>query len=582
MRNSRIGRTDPREVGDGAGPVTALHRLRPSFAAALAVSLAIAVFAVAAAAMEADRQQHSGRRQFAGRAALVTAAVSSQIDRYEAALTLVAAGLGGNARPTAASFGAVTAPLAALGLPGATAVALVVPAGHAAVAATQQDWRRRGAPGLTLRPSGAGRDHYFVVVNRSLDGTAAPTAGGDLSRSSEAAAAMDTARGSGRTTASAAYLLLQDRRLPRARRQLSFLLVAPVHAAGRPALLGWAVLGLRGQDFIGTVLRQMSQKLVDVALRSRTAAGPVTVASMTSGDTGRPDLRTTVPLNPVGWNLVITARAARLPGVASRLPLGIGLVGVLIAGFVFVLATGRARADRRLVVATAGLRAQQADLDAFAGVVAHDLRAPLAAITGFAHLAVRHTDEQAAGHLRQIIGAAARMDRLIADLLHFASAREARLELTDIDLRTLADEVVQARRSQTTADPASPPAEITIGALPRVRADAAMIRQLLDNLVGNSFKYTPPNRPVQIEITAEPAAGGWASITVADRGIGIPPGEHDAVFTGFHRAHPTVHPPGSGLGLTICRRITDRHAGKIKATQNPQGGTRITFTLPTP
>jgi signal transduction histidine kinase len=172
------------------------------------------------------------------------------------------------------------------------------------------------------------------------------------------------------------------------------------------------------------------------------------------------------------------------------------------------------------------------------------------------------------------------MDRLIADLLHFASAREARLELTDVDLRALADEVVQARQSQTTADPAVPPAEISIGPLPRVRADAAMVRQMLDNLVGNSFKYALPGRPVQLEITAEMGAEGWAEITVADRGIGIPAGEHDAVFTGFHRAHHNVLPAGSGLGLTICRRITDRHGGTITAQENSGGGTRITFTLP--
>jgi signal transduction histidine kinase len=559
--------------------MTVLHRVRSSFVAALSFSLVIALLATAAGVMAADRKQDGAHRQFDQRVSLVTAAVSGQIDRYIAAMTLVAAGLGSTGAPTASSFDAVTASIRTLALPGAGVVAFVVPARASAVAATQRYWRRRGASGLVLRPGEAGPEHLFSVFSRPLDGSAATVTGGDGSRSAEAAAAMDAARASGRITVSSAYRLLRDRALPPAQRQLSFVLAAPVR--GR-TFLGWVVLGLRGQDFVGTVLREISQSLVDVTLLSHSASGArVTVARLTAGDGHRRDLREIVPVARAGWTLEITATAARLPGAGSRLPLGIGLAGVLIAGLVFVLATGRTRADRRLIAATAGLSEQRADLAAFAGVVAHDLKSPLAAIVGFAHLAVRGAGNgEAAGHLRQVIDAAGRMNRLIEHLLDYAAAQEARLILVDVDLQVLVDEVVQARQAETGADPAAAAAQVVVGPLPRVRADEAMVRQLLDNVIGNSFKYARPDRPVRIEITAESAPVGRAAITVADRGVGIPEGRHEAVFGGFYRASSDPALSGSGLGLAICQRIVDRHGGTITAADNPGGGTQITFTLP--
>ncbi len=120
---------------------------------------------------------------------------------------------------------------------------------------------------------------------------------------------------------------------------------------------------------------------------------------------------------------------------------------------------------------------------------------------------------------------------------------------------------------------------IFVGTLPHVRGDRARITQVLDNLIGNALKYTPPGQPAHLDITAHltPARPGSESqihVQVADRGIGVPAGQHTAIFTSFHRAHTTGPYDGTGLGLAICHRIVERHGGDIYATDNPGGGTR--------
>ena len=108
-----------------------------------------------------------------------------------------------------------------------------------------------------------------------------------------------------------------------------------------------------------------------------------------------------------------------------------------------------------------------------------------------------------------------------------------------------------------------------------------MTRQLLDNVIGNALKYTLPGQPAHIDISAEPGANGWTRVLVADRGIGIPTADQPHVFTSFHRAAAHTAYIGTGLGLAICHRVIHRHGGAITASDNPGGGTRITFTLPT-
>jgi signal transduction histidine kinase len=214
---------------------------------------------------------------------------------------------------------------------------------------------------------------------------------------------------------------------------------------------------------------------------------------------------------------------------------------------------------------------------------------PLAIVTGYldliADLALPElsgaTPDTLSNVLRRAQTATTRMGSLIDDLLHYAT-REAALVIEDVDLHAQINEVVARHTEHLTAELAP---DIFVGTLPPLRGDRARITQLLDNLIGNCLKYTRPGQPAHLDITArltltEPRSEPEVQVQIADRGIGIPAGQHAAIFTTFHRAHTTGPYVGTGLGLAICHRIVERHGGHIYATDNPGGGTRMHFTLP--
>jgi signal transduction histidine kinase/CHASE3 domain sensor protein len=213
------------------------------------------------------------------------------------------------------------------------------------------------------------------------------------------------------------------------------------------------------------------------------------------------------------------------------------------------------------------LREREADLAAFAAIAAHDLRSPLTTISGYTEiLAEGLTDPGDVAVVTRIGSGVERMRRLIDDLLAYATARDAPLEPAPVDLSSLVASI-------------SPLVQVT-GPLPVLDADPAMIRRLLENLIGNALKYTPPGRPAEVCVSAEPSPGGGVLLIVADRGIGIPAAERARVFTSFHRGQGSSGYAGTGLGLAICQRVVTRHGGTITAADNPGGGTRIQITLP--
>lgn len=228
------------------------------------------------------------------------------------------------------------------------------------------------------------------------------------------------------------------------------------------------------------------------------------------------------------------------------------------------------------------LREREAELTTFAGVVAHDLQAPLAGVRGYASLLV---DELGPGPAADLAEARAlctriergidRMSQLIDDLLAYATARDKPLHLEAIDLNALIEQISADR---VAAAPLRP--QIRIDPLPTVLADPVMIRQLLANLIGNAIKYTRPGEPPHIHVWATTTADELI-LHIDDRGVGIPAEQQADVFTAFHRAHTGQTFAGTGLGLAICERVVTRHHGTITAHTNPAGnGTRITVTLP--
>jgi signal transduction histidine kinase len=306
-----------------------------------------------------------------------------------------------------------------------------------------------------------------------------------------------------------------------------------------------------------------------------------------------------MPTHVDGFDRVVD-RSGREP--AGGHPLAVALTGRSIRGqeMTFVPPSGRPvevmvdagpiRDDRgRIIGAVASrydvtaLRDREAELTAFAGIVAHDLRAPLAAISGHIELleqdlaAIDELDEFK-DSLDRVRNSIDRMCRLIDDLLAYATARDAPLRLEPVDLGEVVDEVVHERTAHLRADRAP---LIEAGPLPTVHADPAMIRQMMDNLIGNAIKYTRDSEPARVRITADRIDREWAEIEIADRGIGIPADQRSAIFESFARAHPGQSYAGTGLGLAICRRVVDRHGGTISVDDNPLGGSRFHIVLPT-
>ncbi|MFI1988634.1 ATP-binding protein [Actinoplanes sp. NPDC020271] len=227
------------------------------------------------------------------------------------------------------------------------------------------------------------------------------------------------------------------------------------------------------------------------------------------------------------------------------------------------------------------LRQYEKDLAIFAGVVAHDLKSPLAIVRGHCELALDDPDDavEVRTSLHRIVRAVDRMDALIETLLAYSTARDAPLHLADLPLEPLVGEVLQERAASLRST-GGPEPVWTVGPLPAVRADPAMLRHVLDNLIGNAVKYVRPGAVPRADVTAVEATPGWVRIRVADAGIGIPDGDKTRVFDSFHRAPGSAGYAGTGLGLAICRRVVERHGGEIGVEDNPGGGTCFHFTLP--
>jgi signal transduction histidine kinase len=366
-----VGRRDETEGTAGGG------RRGRLLGPALALGLLLAGVAATLVTAETVRaaQREAADRVMDQRTAVARAAVIAETGRYRSLLQAVAAGAGTDDGLTATDFRAATAPLSSAGLPGATSVAYVVATPPDGIAATQAQWRARGATGLVLRPRGAPPEHYFSVLARELNDTGPAATGIDVTGSAEATAALTEARRTGQPTVSDTYVLLRDRGLPARRQQLSFVFAAPVYTPGDdPRFRGWIVLGMRGQDFLGSVLSTASQGQLDGALLATDGDGrQVVVASYDAR--GRGDLRreATFPVANRHWTLVTGADPGYLPGARTGLPalvLAAGIaVSVMLAGLVYVLATGRSRARDRVREATAELREAEAEARRQAGLL---------------------------------------------------------------------------------------------------------------------------------------------------------------------------------------------------------------------
>ena len=223
------------------------------------------------------------------------------------------------------------------------------------------------------------------------------------------------------------------------------------------------------------------------------------------------------------------------------------------------------------------------DLEQFAYIASHDLQAPLRNVRQGIDLLDDHLSETIgtrfdaeATELRDLtVAAVLRMEEMIKGLLSYSRLdRSGDPRRDPIDLRALAEEVIDQMRPEL----AKVGATVEIEKLPTIDGDEIQLRQLLQNLVENAFKYRNPDRPLHLSLAAEWTEDGMWQISVGDNGIGIDPDQRNRVFELFRRAHPGYE--GVGLGLAICQRIVERHGGDIWIEADTSGGSVFTFTIP--
>jgi two-component system, chemotaxis family, sensor kinase Cph1 len=224
------------------------------------------------------------------------------------------------------------------------------------------------------------------------------------------------------------------------------------------------------------------------------------------------------------------------------------------------------------------LKRSNADLEQFAYAASHDLQEPLHVIRGFMGLIQKryrdNLDEKGHEFIRVTMDGAKRMQELIRDLLGYSRVGTKTKEFRPTECAMVLDKALFNLKVAIEESGA----EVTCGGLPTVMADAVQLGSLFQNLIGNAIKFHGAEPP-KVHISAEKRDGEWL-FSVRDNGIGIDPKFSERIFSVFQRLHTTAEYPGTGIGLAICRKIVERHGGRIWIESEPGKGTTFYFTIP--
>lgn len=224
------------------------------------------------------------------------------------------------------------------------------------------------------------------------------------------------------------------------------------------------------------------------------------------------------------------------------------------------------------------LRASNENMEEFVYSVSHDLQEPLRMILSYLQLLERRHgqgwDEIGREFFRYVLDGAQRMQRMIHSLLEYARAGTTALHFAVVDC----NELLTSVRLDLGHRIAESGATLTSDPLPSLMGDPVQLFQVFSNLVGNALKFRSEEAP-HVHVSAKKGEGEW-TLSVRDNGIGIDPKDHYRIFSVFQRLHTQAEYEGTGVGLALCKRIIERHGGRIWVESEPQRGSTFFFTIP--
>ena len=253
------------------------------------------------------------------------------------------------------------------------------------------------------------------------------------------------------------------------------------------------------------------------------------------------------------------------------------LVGAVVT---FKDITERKQAEEKLKHFATELARSNQDLLEFCHIVSHDLKAPLRHVITFGDLLKSEyseiLDDNGKDYLTHMRNATSRMHKFIEDLLEFSKVKTKSQLFQPVNIETIVTHALQDLETLLTESNG----QVRIQQLPTLDADLFQMRQLFQNLIGNALKFHKKDLPPVVILSSQHKSRGFWEITVEDNGIGFDEKYHDRIYKPFQRLHAQSKYEGSGIGLAVCKKIVDRHGGKITAKSFPQQGTTFTITLP--
>jgi PAS domain S-box-containing protein len=267
----------------------------------------------------------------------------------------------------------------------------------------------------------------------------------------------------------------------------------------------------------------------------------------------------------------------RFPIEMMLSPLG-SAAGVLVTAAIRNIAT-RKEAEAHLLQKVEELNRSNEELGQFAYIASHDLQEPLRMVASYTQLLSRRytgkLDADADAFIAFAVDGASRMQRLIQDLLAFSRVGSKGKDFLDTSSASALEQAL--RNLQGAIEDGG--AVVTHGDLPAVLADETQLVQLFQNLVGNAIKYQQPGVP-RVHVSATAGEDGKWLFSVKDNGLGIDPQFFDRIFGMFQRLHKREEFAGTGVGLAICKKIVERHGGRISVESGPDLGSTFRFSLP--